>query len=92
MILQGINVEDLLSRIEKIVEKHVSEKIESLTINKPNKLISRKEVASFLKISLPTLNTWTKLGLLKSYRIGNRILYREQEIESSLHYRKFKHG
>jgi len=47
--------------------------------------LTRKETAEKLKISLPTLHDWSKRGLLKSYSIGGRILYKANEIESSLH-------
>jgi excisionase family DNA binding protein len=47
--------------------------------------LTRKETAEKLKISLPTLNDWSKRGLLKSYTIGGRVLYKANEIEQSLH-------
>lgn len=48
------------------------------------KLLTRKETADKLKISLVTLNDWTKRGLIQSYIIGGRVLYKEKEIEASL--------
>lgn len=45
---------------------------------------TRKEVAKELKISLPTLNDFTKRGIIKAYRIGGRVLYRWEEIYKSL--------
>ena len=47
--------------------------------------LSRLEVATLLKISLPTLNDWTKTGLLQSYKIANRVLYKSIEVENALH-------
>lgn len=46
--------------------------------------LTRKEVATRLKISLPTLNQLTKTGVLAAYRIGGRVLYKEQEVVNSL--------
>jgi hypothetical protein len=51
--------------------------------------MSRKEVAQLLHITLATLHDWTKLGLLNSYKISHRVLYRSDEIEESLSKRKF---
>jgi len=34
---------------------------------------------------LPTLNDWSKLGRLQSYKMGNRVLYKKHEVENSLH-------
>jgi hypothetical protein len=47
-------------------------------------LLSRKETAEKIKISLVTLNDYTKRGLLKSYIIGGRVLYKSKEVEASL--------
>jgi len=49
-----------------------------------DELLSRKEVAVMLKISMTTLYHWTKNGLLKSYKIGNRVLYKRSEVESAV--------
>ena len=48
------------------------------------KYLSRKEVAILLKVSLPTLNEYTKDQVVKGYRVGGRVLYKQSEIESSL--------
>lgn len=45
---------------------------------------SRSEVASALLISLPTLNKRTRDGILKSYRIGGRVLYKWSEVFEAL--------
>jgi len=42
------------------------------------------QVAKLLRISLPTLNEWSKQGIVQSYRIGSRILYKKEEIETSI--------
>lgn len=43
-------------------------------------LLTRNEAKDFLKISLPTLNNWTKKGMIKSYGIGGRVYYKKNEI------------
>lgn len=48
------------------------------------KLLSRKEVAGLLHISLPTLNNLTKEGTLIGYRLKGRVLYKKSEVISSL--------
>ena len=47
-------------------------------------MYSRKETAKFLRISLPTLHDWTKEGLIRAYRIGNRVLYKKEDIDQAL--------
>jgi excisionase family DNA binding protein len=53
---------------------------------KPQKkeYLTRKEVSELLKVSLVTLNYWCKNGLLRSYRIGNRVRFKSAEIEAAL--------
>jgi hypothetical protein len=46
--------------------------------------LNRFEVVELLKISLPTLNNWSKAGIVQSHRIGNRILYKLDEIEQAI--------
>ncbi len=48
------------------------------------KYLTRKETADLLKISLPTLNDYTKKGKLIGYRLGSRVLYKESEIHANL--------
>ena len=88
ILLEGSNVKELLQKFEQLIEKRIEQVNPPQTTNQLN-LISRKEVASLLKISLPTLNEWTKSGLLKSYKIGTRILYKFDEVEKSLNQRNF---
>lgn len=47
-------------------------------------LITRKEAADLLHISLTTLDTYTKQGLLVRYKVGHRVLYKKSEIIASI--------
>lgn len=49
-----------------------------------NKLLSRREVTEYLKISLPTLDNYRKSGILKCHRIGNRVLFNKGEVMEAL--------
>lgn len=53
--------------------------------NKTPDLKTRKETSEILGISLVTLNEWTKTGIIKGLRIGNRVRYRMSDIENALH-------
>lgn len=53
-------------------------------------LLTREEAATLLKITLPTLNTWTKQNVLKSHRIESRIYYKHSELMSAL--KKINHS
>lgn len=81
-ILYSIRLVELLEKIEQIIDRR-------LEMLKPQKAgtteyITRKEVAEILKVTLPTLHDWTKLGWLKSYKIGTRVLYKRSEVDEAI--------
>lgn len=82
IILQNLSRQDLI----EIFEGVLSEKLQEFTPPPANKTqyLTRKEVASLLRISLPTLHELIKTGKLKSYRIGGRVLFNKSEVEGSL--------
>ena len=53
------------------------------------KFYSRKDTAEILGITLATLHKYTKQGIVKSHRIGRRVLYKLADIENALTSRKF---
>ena len=75
-----------LSDIKKVIEEALEKKINSLSTPKENelKLLTRKDTAKLLCISLPTLHDWTKNGVVKAHRIGNRVLYKLEEVKEAL--------
>lgn len=91
LIFTGVSLEELLLRISQLIDAKISGPPGQL--DNYAEYITRKEVASLLKISYPTLHDWTKQGWLQSYKIGNRVLYKKKEIENSLHqviFQKYK--
>ena len=55
--------------------------------------ITRKKTAEILGVSLPTLNDWSKKGILQSYRIASRVRYKKEEVLGSLNkVRTIKNG
>ena len=42
--------------------------------------LTRNEVGERLKISLPTVWAWSKQGILKPHRLGNKIRFIESEV------------
>jgi excisionase family DNA binding protein len=46
--------------------------------------LTRTEAARSLRVSLPTLQSYTKLGLLTARRIGKRVLYSESDLQEAL--------
>lgn len=94
ILLSPIKLNELLEKIGQIIDGKLSQ-VKQTEPQNQSKFISRSEVAKLLKISLPTLNEWTKLGWLSAYKMGNRVLYNAAEVELSLckvHARKYRKG
>ena len=49
-----------------------------------NHYLTRKQVAEMLGISLVTLSSWTKEGIIKAVRIGNSVRYKMEDVEQAL--------
>lgn len=76
-----------LSDIRKVVEEVLENKLKGFSTPQKTelKLLTRKDTAKFLCISLPTLHEWTKTGIVKAHRIGNRVLFKQDEVNQALH-------
>ncbi|MCE4563466.1 helix-turn-helix domain-containing protein [Maribellus sp. CM-23] len=84
IILQGISLDEFKELLAETVESRFKVQEVHSKVQSNQNYLSRLEVAKLLKISLPTLNEWTKIGHLQSYRIGNRVLYKAEEVDKSL--------
>jgi excisionase family DNA binding protein len=86
IILSGISFEQLQDSFRTIVQNEVQKIISGLTPTPEPapELITRKETAQILGISLPTLNEWTKNGTLPAQRIGTRVRYQRANVYASL--------
>jgi excisionase family DNA binding protein len=51
---------------------------------KNNTLLTRKDVAERLQISLVTLSKWVKEGKIKAYKIGRIVRFKADEIDRFL--------
>lgn len=70
-------IEQKLTSIETLVLSLKNEKPE---IKAKVNYLTRQEVAELLKISLPTVDLYSRKGILKGRRIGSRILYLESDL------------
>ncbi len=84
IILSPIPLANLTGAISEIIKKELALLNESKPHTNEAELITRQEAAEILGISLPTLNDWTKTGLLPAYRIGTRVRYKRDEVLASV--------
>ena len=84
ILFQGINLNDFKNLISEVIDEKLKNYHPKEPISKKTNYLSRFEVAKLLRVSLATLHDWSKRGIVQSYRIGNRVLYKQDEIERSL--------
>ena len=77
-----------VEEIEGIIARAVRESISTLAAQQPvdnhSELITRKQAAQMLNLSLPTLREYTVRGIVPSYRLGSRVRYKKCEVIDSL--------
>ena len=86
ILLSPISLADLKTAISNILDERIKPFLPAIVPDKNGTEIylSRSEVAKQLKISLPTLHSLTLQGNIVGYRIGRRVLYKRNEVETSL--------
>jgi excisionase family DNA binding protein len=76
-----------VEQLEPIIKSWIRDCIEYGPVTQTNNLpkyLTRVEAARVLQISLPTLHSYTQLGLIPAKRIGTRVLYSEAELQDAL--------
>ena len=84
IILQGINTDDLKNLFREVLDEKSKKEPNPKESSKKRGYLTRFEVAELLTISLATLNNYSKSGTLQAYRIGNRVLYKADEIDQAI--------
>ena len=82
ILIRYLTIEELQNLIRSTIREEIQ-----LALDKKldeNKYLTRKESAALLKISLPTLNQYTKIGIINGFRIGTRVLYKLKDLESKM--------
>lgn len=89
LILTTLPVDELRGMIAAEVRAAMSEAIERLAVQAPtnhqsNDLLTRRETADYLHVTLVTLYEWERRGILMPMRIGRRVLYRQTEVDRAM--------
>lgn len=80
----SIEPQQLKQEIAATVRTELRLMLEEFKNLQPDDLLTRKEAAQFLKISLSTLNGWKKAGKIIGCGTGNRVYFRRSEVERCL--------
>ena len=76
--------EQLKSMIAETVKTEMSKFAGMQNVQPKNEFLTRQQTAEKLHISLSTLDTYTKLGILNAKRMGKRVLYSADDITDSM--------
>lgn len=78
IFLNGITLEQLAEAVVKLQQQQQQQPV--APPQPENEFITRVEVCKLLNFNKTSLWKHTKSGKLKSYGIGNRVLYRKNEV------------
>jgi len=76
IMIQGYTLEQLAEALKPLLQPQQT----NTPAEPENDLITRSEACKILSINLTSLHKHTKSGKLKSYGIGNRVLYKRSEV------------
>lgn len=80
-IIENVTPDELIESVRRVIKQEIA----GLNLERTApKYLTRREVADLLKISLPTLNDYTRTGRIKGHRIGSRVLYSEEEVTKAV--------
>ena len=77
IMLTEMNPDSLEKMIKGVVLDAISERFE---VKQEPRYRTRQEVCELLHITLPTLNKYTKRGILSGRHFGKRVLYSEEDV------------
>lgn len=83
ILFSPIRLNELELLIENSLRKVLSVQ-ETKRVPQQDKLITRKEAAAMLCVTLPTLQSYTMSGKLQGYRMGRRVLYKREEVNQAI--------
>ena len=81
--LNGLTTDQL----SEMIRESVRDGLQQMSPTRPkteSKLLTRRETARRLRISLVTLTDWVNRGKICAHKIGGRVLFRESDVEASL--------
>ena len=81
VLIQGATLSDIEAMIKRAVDARISAFYQSLQ-ERRSVLVRRKEAASVLGVSLPTLDAYGKAGIVHPRHVGGRVFYSEEELLS----------
>ena len=81
----GVEPANHIQGIAQEVETRLFDRLTKfITDTAPKRFLSADEVCTRFGVTKPTIHEWRKRKILKSYKLGARVYYRLDEIESAM--------
>ncbi len=80
--IQGISAETLLGKFDDLQSQIKT--LQTQPTAPAERLLTRAETSERLNVSLVTIHSWIKSGILVGYRIGKKIRFKETEVYEAL--------
>jgi excisionase family DNA binding protein len=84
VIFSQVPIADLQGYIAQTIQRELSVILKADPAPDPDELVTRKQAAQYLGLSLPTLHEYTMRGLVTAYRLGSRVRYRKGDLLNCL--------
>ena len=81
VLIQNATLSDIERMVDKAVERRMAEFYESIK-DKPPVWVRRQDAAKLVGVSLPTLDAYSKAGILHPRHVGGRVFFDESELLS----------
>lgn len=78
------------TELKTLISDCIKESLLGLDLGKSNiqekskQILTRQQVCNLLGISLPTLHSYTKEGLVKAFRLGHKVRYKYEDVIDAL--------
>ena len=83
-----VTADELADAVADKLMLKIENYLKELSKKQNDEILTRQEVADYLRISLVTIHSWNKHGILNPIRMGNRIFYKKQDILDVLEQQK----
>jgi len=83
--IQDVTVDELAEAISEKLMPKIKLYLDQVEESKDHDTyLTREEAAQYFSISLGTLWSWTKKGMLKSCRVGNKVYYLKADLKNAI--------
>jgi excisionase family DNA binding protein len=84
--VQDVTIEELAEAVSEKLMTKIRLYLNQVEESKDHDTyLTREEAAQFFSISLGTLWSWTKKGVLKSCRVGNKVYYLKADLKKAVY-------